>query len=196
MSTRYFVSTADDGSVSHLVRVMETETTLVGEFYVDGRWVQDGSAMDFVFDRTLGEEIDAERAEQIVTDLGSSAEPVSLDHQEQGAIRAGLAELLPAGAPALPDPIPPRGRLTGDGWTITYVVGVGGQPGLDVFAEHRLTAPVHAHVDPDGAVVVLDSLQYEYGYDPDAPGDQQAAEERMQAHNRKVRAELTRKQLI
>lgn len=194
MSVRYFVDRYADGSVSHLVRVTETATTLEGEFLVDGRWVADGSAMDYVHDRTLGEEVDEARADEIVAELGGSS-PV-LDGPRAAAIRAGLAALLPDGAPVLPDPIPPRGTLTGDGWKIAYVVGVDAGDGLDVLAEHRLGGPIHAHLAGDGTAVVLDSFEYEYGYDPDVEGAQEAADARMQAHNRRVHDELARKGLI
>lgn len=196
MSARYFISRSGDGSISHLVRITETETTLYGEFFIDGRWVEDGTSMEYLLDSTLGEEVDEAQAEAIVSRLGGADDPEPLDRSQSDAVRAGLAALLPSDAPALPDPITARGTVSGGGWTITYVTGLGGQAGVDVLAQSPLSSPIHAHIAADGTAQVLDSFEYEYGYDPEVPGDREAAQERMEAHNRRVHDELVRKQLI
>jgi hypothetical protein len=65
MAVHYFVSRDPDGSVSHLVRVAETDDAIGGEYFQSGRWIVDGSVSEYLFDRTLGEEVSAGEAATI-----------------------------------------------------------------------------------------------------------------------------------
>ncbi len=65
MTVRYFVSRDPDGSVSHFVRVTETERAIDGEYFQSGRWIADGSVTEHLIDPTLGDEVSAAEAEEI-----------------------------------------------------------------------------------------------------------------------------------
>ncbi len=69
MTVRYFVSRDPDGSVSHFVRVTETDTAIDGEYFQSGRWIADGSVTEHLLDPTLGEEVSAGEAAEIEASL-------------------------------------------------------------------------------------------------------------------------------
>ncbi len=97
----------------------------------------------------------------------------------------------------LPDPLPQKGTITEGGWTIDYVVlnDENGQPCLEYLASHRMTNTRHVRILSDGEEVNLPTLEDDYGYDPDVPGDREAAKARMRAHNQAVIEDLKAKGL-
>ena len=71
MTTRYFISRCEDGSILHLVRIHDTEQKLWGEYFQDGRWIEHGSAMDYLLDGRVGESVPEEEAMEIIRGLGA-----------------------------------------------------------------------------------------------------------------------------
>ncbi len=88
----------------------------------------------------------------------------------------------------LPDPIPPKGQIDKNGWSITYVLHNDdtGSPYLDFFAEHRLTSPKHVRIFHDGKLLGLETYQESYSYDPEIEGDEERAIKEMEEHNNRV----------
>ena len=97
----------------------------------------------------------------------------------------------------LPDPVPARGYILEQDWSITYVVlpDEQGQPSLEFVAENRFTNPRHIRILSSGETIPLDAIRDSFTYDPDVPGDREAAEARMIAHNEAVMADLEEKGL-
>jgi len=98
----------------------------------------------------------------------------------------------------LPDPVPARGHIGKAGWAITYVLlqDEQGRPYLEFTASHRLTNPRHVSILHNGEEIALSSFQEDYTYDPDVPGDEEAAQARMTAHNEAVAEDLRKKGLL
>jgi hypothetical protein len=98
----------------------------------------------------------------------------------------------------LPEPIPTRGEIRQGSWSIVYVVipDEHGQPCLEFVANNRFTNSQHMRILNSGDIVPLPSWQEDFSFDPNVPGDREAAEARMNAHNEAVTADLQSKGLI
>jgi hypothetical protein len=197
MTRRYFISGFVDGSVSHLVRITETDTTLVGEYYIDGAWVEDGSAMEYLYGGTAGEEIDEQRARKVIAAFGLSEDATPPTGTHDDGLRNRLRSLLPDDAPRLPEPIPAGGVVSGNDWTVRFALNADddGGHGLDFYAENPYTSDVHGRIDADGSVTLFDVMESEFSYDPEVE-DRDEAEARQRAHNARVTNELVRKGLL
>lgn len=103
-----------------------------------------------------------------------------------------------SGKVQLPDPLPERGELLQAGWSISYVrlTDEQGQPCVEFLANHRFTNAQHIRILSSGQVVPLAAWQDDVIFDPNVPGDREAAEARLQAHNDAVTADLKSKGLI
>lgn len=98
----------------------------------------------------------------------------------------------------LPDPVPERGEIAQGGWIIKYILvpDEQGQPCLEFVANHRMTNQRHERILSSGERVSLPEFQEGYGYDPNIPGDREAAEARMRAHNQALMEDLISKGLL
>lgn len=65
MTVRWFVARDPDGTVSHLLRVHDSERAQWGEYYQDGRWIEDASVLDVLIDSTRGTAVTADEGEAI-----------------------------------------------------------------------------------------------------------------------------------
>ena len=205
VSTRYFVERDSDGSVSHLARVFDSGTELWGEFYIDGEWQRHESATDYLFDQSPHEEIDEKESEAIVTALAARtaleaeqvAQPGKATAAQADAIRKAFHQFLPGGGPELPDPIPDRGQVFGNDWSVQYALNMDddGRPRLDFLAQNRVTEPFLGQVSHDGTAVALDSFKQHLSYDPDVEGDKLAAEHKMREHNSSLEQQLKQRRL-
>ena len=197
MTHQYFVSRLPDGTVLHLVRITRTETTLVGEYFVDGEWIAHGSATDYLVGGD-GDEIDADEAQRIIASFMSADEPATPDATHHDVFRSGLRALLPDDAPELPDPIPARGAVSDNHWTVRFALNADedGELGLDFYADNPYTSSIHGRIADDGAVTMFDVMESQFSYDPEIEGDREAAEQRLQRRNEQVADELRRKGLI
>jgi hypothetical protein len=113
-------------------------------------------------------------------------------------IRASFGKYFEDFGLQLPDPVPARGQLRQAGWSIIYVVisDENGQPCLEFTASNRFTNAQHMRILNSGEIVPLPSWQADFSFDPNVPGDREAAEARMNAHNAAVMADLQSKGLI
>ncbi len=107
-------------------------------------------------------------------------------------IYAAFAEYFKNWDLHLPDPLPPKGRIVDKGWTVRYVLqhDEAGQPWVEFLAFNRMTNSSHVRILSSGEVIDLPSLETDYGYDPDVPGAEEAARQRMLQHNAEVEEEL------
>ncbi len=98
----------------------------------------------------------------------------------------------------LPDPLPPKGQVEGMGWTVRFVLlkDEAGQPCVEFLAFHRMTNDRHKRILISGEVIDLPTTDSDYGYDPNVPGDQEAAREKMQERNAKIIEEMKKVGLI
>jgi hypothetical protein len=113
-------------------------------------------------------------------------------------IRESFQEYFKAFGLQLPDPVPDHGHLREAGWSITYVITPDdhAQPCLEFVANNRFTNSRHVRILNSGEMIPLPSLQDDFSFDPNVPGDREAAEARMNAHNEAVIADLKSKGLI
>jgi hypothetical protein len=125
-------------------------------------------------------------------------QPPSSRRNAMDPIRAGFRAYFGDADLELPDPVPPKGAVTGGGWTVRFVLGADkqGAPVLNFLAEYRMMPPVHGCITADGSAAILDSFQDHFVFDPAVDGDEAAARRRMEAHNRRVARELRRKGLL
>jgi hypothetical protein len=199
VTLRFFVSRDADGSVSRLARVEETPDALSGAYFVAGRWQDDGSARHYVLGPSDAVEITEDEA-QLVIDEQSTARAVTDVRPTPEAwnnFRVGLRSVLPTDAPELPDEMSEQGTFGDDEWSISFAVNEddSGRDALDVFAQHRHTAPVHARVDADAVATLHETYRSEFSFDPAADGDRAAADAEMRSHNERVAAQLRRERL-
>lgn len=98
----------------------------------------------------------------------------------------------------LPTPIPAKGRVSGGGWSVTYVTGTDaqGQPYLDFFAQNRMTTSRHVRIDADGRAKSLENYQEALIFDAETGEDFGKASMKQEAHNQKVTKILEEKGLI
>jgi hypothetical protein len=113
-------------------------------------------------------------------------------------IRQSFARYFQAFGLELPDPLPPRGYVGGKGWSVRYAVlpDENGQPCLEFVANHRMTNSRHERILSTGEVIGFPGFEHDYSYNPSVPGDKEAAEARMKAHNDAVAEDLRSKGLI
>ncbi len=113
-------------------------------------------------------------------------------------IRESFAAYFKSAGLQLPDPVPPRGGASGKGWSVRYVVlqDENGQPCLEFIANNRMTNPRHIRILNGGEIVSLPGFEEDYSYNADIPGDKEAAQARMKAHNDAVMADLKAKGLM
>lgn len=113
-------------------------------------------------------------------------------------IRESFARYFESFDIQLPDPVPARGQIRQAGWSIQYVIlpDEQGQPCLEFLASNRFTNSRHERILSSGQMLSLPSLEDDYSYDPDVPGDREAAGARLSAHNQAVMEDLKSKGLI
>jgi hypothetical protein len=113
-------------------------------------------------------------------------------------IRESFAAYFEGFGLQLPDPVPAQGYIWEKEWSITYVVipDEHGQPCLEFVANNRFTNSRHIRILSTGETIPLDTIEDSFTYNPDVPGDREAAEARMLAHNEAVMADLTEKGLM
>ena len=113
-------------------------------------------------------------------------------------IRQSFARFFGEGNIQLPESIPARGEIRQGGWTIVYVLDRDddGQACLEFIANNRFTNSQHMRISSDGRREPLPSWEDDFSFDPNIPGDREASEARMNAHNASVVDELRRKGLI
>lgn len=174
-----------DGAVSHLVRIIESETALSGEYLRDGEWHDDGSVVEYLVDPSLGQEISAAEGERLAIDLG--ALPTDL--------ASGFRTYFAWAGLELPDPIPTVGLATEGDWTVRYKLADDDGP-LDFLAIHPSLPSIHGAVHHDGSVELFDTYLDHSSHDPSLGETLADGERRMNENNDRVTAELTRKGLI
>jgi hypothetical protein len=98
----------------------------------------------------------------------------------------------------LPDPVPDRGQIRQGGWSIQYVIlpDEEGRTCLEFLANNRFTNSRHERILSSGQMLSLPSFEDGLSYDPDVPGDHEAAEARLLAHNQAVMEDLRKKGLM
>jgi hypothetical protein len=98
----------------------------------------------------------------------------------------------------LPEQLEPKGRLSGGGWSVTYVLTTdeAGEPCLDFLAEHRMTNMRHVRIRQNGEVIALESIEESFSYDAEVEGDKERAEKAFHEHNNRVADLLREKGLI
>lgn len=113
-------------------------------------------------------------------------------------IRESFKKYFEAFGIQLPDPMPAQGQLCQGGWTIRYIMlsDEQGQPYLEFIAHNRFTNSRHERILNSGERISLPSIEEGISYDPKVPGDREAAEARMRAHNNAVMNDLKKKGLI
>lgn len=121
-----------------------------------------------------------------------------MDESTTQTIRDAFRDYFDPAEIALPEPIPPKGEVTGDGWTVRFVrLEADGDPVLDFFAEHRMTNSRHVRIDKQGQTRELESYQdvLLVGMDDDDEAWNQAKAQQAE-HNRRVTEILQEKGLI
>jgi hypothetical protein len=65
---RYFVSRDDLGEVTHLARITTTETSISGQYFQNGQWIDAGWVMEYLVDGS-GDEISEADATGIIREI-------------------------------------------------------------------------------------------------------------------------------
>lgn len=113
-------------------------------------------------------------------------------------IRKAFADYFKDFKIKLPKELEKKGRLSKEGWSITYVQTTDddGNPCLEFLASHRMAGMNRVRIQEDGTVVALPTIEESYGYDSTVAGDKERAEAEWQAHNKRVADEMQAKGLI
>jgi hypothetical protein len=129
--------------------------------------------------------------------MSRSSSPAEADRAALEAIREGFRRYFDAFGLKLPQPIPLRGVVDGEGWHIAYLLDVSDpkHPFLDFFAENRHTNSRHVRIQHDSESVMLENYQDAFFLDEGDSDWGRAVAER-DAQNRKVTEILQKKGLL
>lgn len=180
----YFVARNMSGKVTHLVRTIQTETTLRAEYFQDGTWYEDSSAFAIADDGSASKPIPEAEAQKIIDEQLKSQPPDS-----QAAIHQGFSNYFLGQSPALPVPIPEKGAISGQGWNVRFVLS-GDPPILEFLAEQSMNPPIRGRIYHDGREETLESYVDHFYVNPSLGETEEDGMERMQEHNNRVTAEL------
>lgn len=181
----YFVARGTSGKVTHLVRTIQTETTLSAEYFRDGIWHEDASAFTIADDGSFSTQISEAEASRIIDEEMN----VQSQQDPEVTIRNGFATYFLDQGPMLPEPIPPMGSICGGGWSVRFVFA-GDPPTLEFLAEQSMQPPIRGRIQPDGTATTLESYVDTFYVDPSLGETEEDGQRRMQEHNDRVTAEL------
>ncbi len=189
----YFVARGSDGAVTHLVRTVQTATTLHAEYFRAGEWHVDPSAFSVADDGSMSTPIPEAEANRVIAEL-IKAQPAK---DRLAAMRKGWDDYFLGNGPTLPKPLPAKGRVTGGGWSATFVYDdAGDRSTIEFLAEKSMEAPIHGRINADGSSETLDSYLDHFYVDPSLNETEADGRKRMQEHNNKLTRELRKKGLL
>lgn len=98
----------------------------------------------------------------------------------------------------MPDPLPPKGYLSEGRWSVQYVLAEdeAHQVFLEFITSNPMTNSQHMRILQDGLILDLEYFWDSVSYDPQIPGDKEAAERRYREHNEVVAESLRKVGLI
>lgn len=117
------------------------------------------------------------------------------DQSTDAAIQAAFRDYFAPASVSLPDPIPARGTVEGDGWHVRFVVNQEDPPHLDFFAENRMTNSRHVRIHADGSTESLETYQDAIITQPDEENWEQGRARQLK-HNERVTEILRAKGLL
>ncbi len=189
----YFLARGPDGAVTHLVRTVQTATTLQAEYFRGGEWHVDSSAFSIADDGSISTPISEAEANRVIKELAKT-QPAK---DRQAAMREGWDNYFLGNGPALPKPIPAKGRTSGGGWSATFVYDdAGDHSTIEFLAEKSMDPPIHGRINADGSSETLDSFVDHFYVDPSLNETEADGRKRMHDHNEKVTRELRKKGLL
>jgi len=181
----YYVARSLSGKVTHLVRMIQTETTLNAEYFREGVWHEDSSAFTIADDGSFSKQISEAEATGIIDEEMN----MHLKQDPESAIRTGFSAYFLGKAPMLPNPIPIKGSVSGGGWNVSFVLH--SDPlALEFLAERSMQNPVHGRIHSDSTAVTLESFVDTFYIDQSIGETEEDGQRRMHEHNDRVAAEL------
>lgn len=113
-------------------------------------------------------------------------------------LQEGFKKFFDTPSLELPDPLPAKGKLSGGGWSVTYVTGKesNGEDYVDFYAQNRMTNSRHVRISADGSAKSLENYQDALIFDAETGEDWGKAAAKQEAHNQKVTQILEAKGLI
>ncbi|MEX1020873.1 MAG: hypothetical protein WDZ49_14520 [Litorilinea sp.] len=118
-----------------------------------------------------------------------------MDETTTAAIRTGFHDYFETANLELPDPIPARGTVEGNGWHVRFVRHES-PPAVDFFAQNRMTNTRHVRIAADGSAESLENYQDAIITQPGEEDDWAKARQRQAEHNQRVTEILREKGLI